>query len=223
MVELPNPGDNSMKKISIAFAAALALMAFGGCKKKGGSEMIAMADDVCKCSEGKAEEMKKCMEDVTKKYTKEGEAAKSSGEVKPPTDEEMAALKKQAACVQKMQDSMKGGTGDMKPDDKKPDDKKPDDKKPDDKKPDDKAAGGGGASTGVKECDDVVAAYEKLFSCDKFKGMPAEAQDAQKKGLETMKTSWHFDNDQMKEAAKPGCKAALDGLQQSAKAMGCEI
>jgi hypothetical protein len=78
-------------------------------------------------------------------------------------------------------------------------------------------------TTGVAECDAVIVAYEKLFDCDKFKGMPAEAVEAQQKGLQTMKESWHFDDEAAKQAAAPGCKAALDGLQQSAQAMGCPL
>jgi hypothetical protein len=77
--------------------------------------------------------------------------------------------------------------------------------------------------TGVAECDAVIVAYEKLFSCDKFRNMPQEAIDAQRKGLDTMKSSWHFDTEEMQQAARPGCLAALDGLAQSAKAMGCEL
>ena len=79
-----------------------------------------------------------------------------------------------------------------------------------------------GVDTGVKECDDLMAAYEKLFKCDK---MPAAAKDAQKQGFEAMKSGWAQLKDApqaSKDAAATGCKASMDGIAQSAKAMGCE-
>ncbi len=77
--------------------------------------------------------------------------------------------------------------------------------------------------SGVDECDQVIVAYERLFSCDQIKTMPPESIAAMRQGLQTMKDSWHFDNDEAKAAAKTGCQAALDGLRQGAQAMGCPL
>jgi hypothetical protein len=209
-----------MKKISIAIVAAVSLLSLGACKKKGGGMMGQMKefkDKMCTCKD------KACVDKVNEEMTKWSTENASKNKDEKPSEEDMkegAAIgQEMAKCMQKaMGAGDMGGGGDMKGGDKPKDGDKP----AEGDKGGDKG-GGGAAATGVKECDDVVAAYEKLFKCDKFTGMPAEAQDAQKKGLETMKSAWHFDNDAAKDAAKPGCKAALDGLQQSAKAMGCEI
>jgi hypothetical protein len=205
-----------MKKISIAFVAALSLMAVGGCKKKGGDMMGKMTefkDKMCACKD------KGCVDKVNEEMTKWSQENAGKKDEKPSEEDMKKGAEigqEMAKCMQKAMGAGDGAGGD------KP--KEGGDKPAEGgDKPKEGGGGGGAAATGVKECDDVVAAYEKLFKCDKFTGMPAEAQDAQKKGLETMKSSWHFDNDAAKDAAKPGCKAALDGLQQSAKAMGCEI
>ncbi len=204
-----------MKKISIAFVAALSLMAFAGCKKKGG-EMKAMRDDMCACKDAK------CVDEVTKKYAKAGEGK----EGKEPTEEDMKMAKEMTECAQK---AMTGGGGDMKADDKGGGDKKPDDKAAGgDKKPDDKGAApaAGGGDTGVKECDEVIAAYTKYFDCDKLKAAGDAAIKAQHDALDAMQKGWgdlKSAPQATKDAMATGCKQALDGLKQGAKAMGCEI
>ena len=206
-----------MKKISIAFVAALSLMAVAGCKKKGG-EMKAMRDDMCACKDAK------CVDEVTKKYAK---ASEGKAEAKEPSEEDMKMAKEMTECAQK---AMTGGGGDMKADDKGGGDmKKPDDKGGGDmKKPDDKggAAAGGGGDTGVKECDDVIATYAKYFDCDKLKAAGDAAIKAQHDALDAMKNGWgDLKNapQATKDAMATGCKQALDGLKQGAKAMGCEL
>ena len=213
-----------MKKISIAFVATLSLMAFAGCKKKG-SDIVAMKDDICKCKDAK------CVEDVQKKYAKPSD---DKGEVKPPTDDEAKAIKEMGECMQKIMTAGAGGGGggDMKGGDMKGGDMKGGDDKGaggGDKK-DDKAAGGGGggdaASTGVKECDDVIAAYQKYFECDKLKAAGDAAMKAQHDALDAMKQGWAQLKDApqaSKDAAATGCKQALDGMKKGAEAMGCKL
>src|SRR4051794_15982872 len=72
-----NSGDMSMKKISIAFLVAAALVSFG-CKKGGGAgnaiaKMTEFKDKMCACKD------KACTEKVTEEMTKWGqEQAKSA-------------------------------------------------------------------------------------------------------------------------------------------------
>jgi hypothetical protein len=153
------------------------------------NELVAMTDDVCRCKD------KACLDQVTKKYTKKD---RSNDEIKPPTDEEMQALRRMAKCMQDLQQQQHGVV--LRPNAPAP-----------------------WAGTGVAECDELVTTYERLFDCDVYKQMPPEAQEAQRSGLQSMKDSWRFDDAAAKEAAKPGCLAALDGLRQSAKAMGCSL
>jgi hypothetical protein len=82
---------------------------------------------------------------------------------------------------------------------------------------------GGAAATGVPECDEYIAAVEKLMTCDKI---PQAARDAQKQGLDAMKQGWSTLADpntppEAKKAAADGCKTAVDAVKQSASAAGC--
>jgi hypothetical protein len=67
-----------MKNLSIAFLAAVSLMSFAGCKKKGGAsdaiaKMSDFKDQMCKCAD------KACADKVTEAMTKWGtEAAKEA-------------------------------------------------------------------------------------------------------------------------------------------------
>jgi hypothetical protein len=79
------------------------------------------------------------------------------------------------------------------------------------------------SQTGIAECDQVLALYEKIFECDAFKGMPPEAQEAQRQGLAAWKSSWHSDTADQREAAATGCRAGIDALHQAAKAMDCTL
>jgi hypothetical protein len=84
-----------MKNLTIAFTVAMAFMALGGCKKKGGSDsanamakMQEFADEMCKCSDAK------CAQDVSDKMTKWGqEQAKNQKE--PPKMNEADTAKAQ--------------------------------------------------------------------------------------------------------------------------------
>jgi hypothetical protein len=120
-------------------------------------------------------------------------------------------------------------TGCKKDDEKKADDKaakKADEKKVEDKKAEpadtkgDEAAAGT-ASTGMPDCDALIAAYADLAKCDK---MPKESRDAMAQGLDAMKQGWG-DTAKMDDATKKmmgdSCKQGLDGLKQTMSATGC--
>ncbi len=221
-----------MKTFSIAFVALLSLSAVTGCKKKGGGgDINATCEDVFahaekdggKWSAGKGD--KKAFMDFC--VTQKPEVVRCSSMEIEMDDKDckevtgvMAADHSGFETKRKLGDLRDGrggppaagsgsaaaGGGSAGSDMAKPAE----------------PAAGGAASTGVKECDDLMAAYEKLFKCDK---MPAAAKDAQKQGFEAMKSGWAQLKDApqaSKDAAATGCKASMDGIAQSAKAMGCE-
>ncbi len=85
-----------------------------------------------------------------------------------------------------------------------------------DKKPDDKAAAPAAAGDLPQECQDYKAAIEKLSTCDK---MPQQARDAMKQGFETASAAWANLPADQKAALATGCKAGVDAVNQSAKAV----
>ncbi len=226
-----------MKTISIAFVAMFSLAAFAGCKKKGGGDINSLCEDVYshaekdggKWSPGKGDkkafmdfcltqkpEVVKCSsmevdfndkdcEKVTGVMSDDHsgfETKRKLGDLRdgragaPPAGGGSAMAGSGSAAGS----DMAAGSGSAAA----------------------PAAGGGDmASTGVKECDDLMAAYQKLFACDK---MPAAAKDAQKQGFDAMKQGWATLKDApqaSKDAAATGCKTSMDAVAQSAKAMGC--
>jgi hypothetical protein len=82
-----------MKNLSIAFLAAVSLMSFAGCKKKGGgadmmAKMTEFKDAMCKCAD------KACADKVTADMTKwQADMAKEAGD-KPvvPNEEDMKKM-----------------------------------------------------------------------------------------------------------------------------------
>jgi hypothetical protein len=77
-------------------------------------------------------------------------------------------------------------------------------------------------SSGIPECDAYLATAQKFAACDK---LPAEAKDAQLKGVEAAKASWASMKDapaEAKKAAADSCKASDDGLKQAWTAAGCQ-
>jgi hypothetical protein len=207
-----------MKKISIAFAASMALLTFAGCKKKG-PDIGAMAKEVCACKD------MACAQDVQKKWADKMGADKGAGDVKEPSEEDKKAIKDMTDCMTKL--AMAGAGGDMKADDKKADEGK----KMDEGAKKDEAAGGGdkmaaGEATGIKECDDLMAAYAKYFECDKFKAAGEAVTKAAHDGFDAMKKGWANLKDApqaAKDAAVTGCKQGMDAVNQAAKAMGCSL
>lgn len=113
-------------------------------------------------------------------------------------------------------------TDEKKTDEKKPDEKKPDEAKPDETKPADNS-GGGGAATGIQECDDYAAALKKLGDCAKI---PDASKQAMAQGADAVKQSV----DAWKQAGSPeaakaglqqGCKAGADAIAQTLSSVGC--
>jgi hypothetical protein len=76
-------------------------------------------------------------------------------------------------------------------------------------------------STGLPNCDALIAAYGDLAKCDK---MPKESRDAMAQGLESMKQGWgdlSAADDATKKAMDDGCKQGVDALKQTMSASGC--
>src|SRR5262249_51382325 len=164
-----------MKKISIAFAAALALASFGGCKKKGGAgeamaKMGEFKDKMCKCSD------KACADKVTEEMTKwSQEMAKTADKEAKVSEEDTKKMQEVTEeftkCATK---AMTAGAP-------------AGDKPAEPKKDDSAAAPAGGGATGIAECDEYKAEVEKLAKCDKI---PQQARDAMKQGFDSASAAW---------------------------------
>jgi hypothetical protein len=95
-----------MKNLSIAVLAALSLLSFAGCKKKGGSDVAAkmgeFRDQMCKCTD------KACADKVTESMAKwtQDNAKEGSKEAAKPTEEDMkkmtAISEEYSKCMQKV-------------------------------------------------------------------------------------------------------------------------
>src|SRR5678816_1183012 len=79
-----------MKNLSIAILAALSLLSFAGCKKKGGADMIAkmteFKDQMCKCADKACAD--KVMADMTK-WTQDMAKEGGDKEAAKPSEEDM--------------------------------------------------------------------------------------------------------------------------------------
>jgi hypothetical protein len=106
-----------MKKIAFAFLAALAVMSFAGCKKKGGTadilaKMEGFKNDMCKCKAGD----KACAEKVGKDMNAYMESMK--GKIPDEKNVSEADKKKSEAIgmeMMKCQQTAMGMGGDMAP------------------------------------------------------------------------------------------------------------
>jgi len=81
-------------------------------------------------------------------------------------------------------------------------------------------------STGVAACDQLEALYVKWFDCDKVKQAGSAAIAAARDGFDAMKQGWAQLKDApqaAKDAAQQGCTQGADALEQSARAMGCQL
>jgi hypothetical protein len=95
-----------MKNLSIAVLAALSLLSFAGCKKKGASDVAAkmaeFRDQMCKCTD------KTCADKVTESMAKwtQDNAKEGSKEAAKPTEEDMkkmtAISEDYSKCMQKV-------------------------------------------------------------------------------------------------------------------------
>jgi hypothetical protein len=96
-----------MKNLSIAVLAALSLLSFAGCKKKGGADVTAkmaeFRDQMCKCTDKACAD--KVMESMTK-WTQENAKAGGDKEAAKPTEEDMkktqAISEEYTKCMQKV-------------------------------------------------------------------------------------------------------------------------
>ena len=231
-----------MKKLSIAFVATLSLLAFAGCKKKGGGDCDSTVNSAVdrmmdmQMKEGMKEggdkvtpEMKKMAEDMANQMKPKMKSAMS----KSCKDDKWSgdALK----CMDDAKDmaAMEGCEAKLTPDQKKNVDKAMNDAmgmgghdmggdKPAGDKPADPAAGSaaapaaGGGGDLPAECNDYKAAIEKLASCDK---MPQQARDALKQAYDQASASWASLPAEAKANLATACKAGADAVTQSAKSV----
>jgi len=103
----PTPSSEmKMKNLSIAVLAALSLLSFAGCKKKGGSDVSAkmaeFRDQMCKCTD------KACADKVMESMAKwtQDNAKEGNKEAAKPTEEDMkkmtAISEEYSKCMQKV-------------------------------------------------------------------------------------------------------------------------
>ena len=96
-----------MKNLSIAVLAALSLLSFAGCKKKGGASDVAakmgeFRDQMCKCTD------KACADKVTESMAKwtQDNAKEGAKEAAKPSEEDMkkmtAISEEYSKCMQKV-------------------------------------------------------------------------------------------------------------------------
>jgi hypothetical protein len=124
-----------MNKLTISFVAAMSLLAFAGCKKKGGAAGEAVAKmegfqkQMCDCKD------KACADKVNEDMTKWGtEMAKTAGAAKDEKPDPDLAKKsadimtKYTECMTKLMMAGAGGGGDMAKPADKPADPPPADK-----------------------------------------------------------------------------------------------
>lgn len=92
--------------------------------------------------------------------------------------------------------------------------------------PADPAAPAAAASTGVPECDEYLATFEKFSKCDKA-GPALEGLKTAAEAQKTAFSSWASMDDASKKAAQaaaaPGCKGGTDAIKAAAQATGCTL
>lgn len=222
-----------MKKISIAFVTTLSLLAFAGCKKKGGggdcdstvnSAVDRMIDQQMKegmKDEKVTPEMKKMAEDMANQMKPKMKAAMS----KSCKDDKWSADMLKCMDDAKTMDEMEKCEKMLTPDQKKNMDKAMNDAMgmggghDMDKAPEAPAGSAAAAEGGgdlPAECNDYKAAIEKLASCDK---MPQQARDALKNAYDQASAGWANLPAEAKANLATACKAGADAVMQSAKSV----
>jgi hypothetical protein len=81
------------------------------------------------------------------------------------------------------------------------------------------------ADTGIAECDTYVQTFNRYLACP---SVPDQAKGASQANIAQMQQSWSSLKDPntpaaAKKAAADACKQAVDALQSSAKALGCNL
>jgi hypothetical protein len=226
-----------MKKLSIAFVATFSLLAFAGCKKKGGggdcdstvnSAVDRMMDQQMKegmKDEKMTPEMKKMAEDMANQMKPKMKAAMS----KSCKDDKWSGDALKCMDDAKTMDEMEKCQAKLTPDQKKNMDKAMNEAMgmgghDMDKAPEAPAAGGSAAAAAPAagggdlpaECNDYKAAIEKLASCDK---MPQQARDALKNAYDQASAGWANLPAEAKANLATACKAGADAVMQSAKSV----
>ena len=227
-----------MKKISIAFVATLSLLAFAGCKKKGGGDCDSTVNSAVdrmmdqQMKEGMKEggdkmtpEMKKMAEDMANQMKPKMKAAMS----KSCKDDKWTGDALKCMDDAKTMDEMEKCEAKLTPDQKKNMDKAMNEamgmgggghdmdkapaggETPPAGSAAPAAAGGGDLPA---ECNDYKAAIEKLSSCDK---MPQQARDALKNAYDQASAGWANLPAEAKANLATACKAGADAVNQSAK------
>jgi hypothetical protein len=228
-----------MKTISVAFVAALSLVALSGCKKKEGeaasgpscdatvTKMMGMTGDEMfgQMAKDKQDKWKAKFTELMITACKEDKwspdvlkcahdaadkkAMDACGD-KLGKPEQEKMMKRMEPFMKEMMEDM--GMGAAKP------------PEPPAAVPAEGAAPAGGDS-GIAECDAYIAAFDKYMACDK---VPQQAKDASKQSVEAMKQGWATLKDpnvpaESKKAAADACKSGADALKQSATALGCTL
>jgi hypothetical protein len=228
-----------MKTISVAFVAALSLVALSGCKKKEGeaasgpscdatvTKMMGMTGDEMfgQMAKDKQDKWKAkftelmitaCKED---KWSPEVLKCAHDAADKKAMDacgdklgkpEQEKMMKRMEPFMKEMMEDM--GMGAAKPPEAAP-------------APAEGAAPAAGGDSGIAECDAYLATYDKYMACDK---VPQQAKDASKQSVDAMKQGWATLKDpnvpaESKKAAADACKSGADALKQSATALGCTL
>ena len=228
-----------MKKLSIAFIATLSIVAFSGCKKKGGGDCDSTVNSAVdrmmdqQMKEGMKEggdkmtpEMKKMAEDMANQMKPKMKAAMS----KSCKDDKWSSDALKCMDDAKTMDEMEKCESKLTPDQKKNMDKAMNDAMgmgSMDKPSGGDMAGSAAAPAGAAaapaaagggdlpaECNDYKAAIEKLASCDK---MPQQARDALKNAYDQASAGWANLPAEAKANLATACKAGADAVTQSAK------
>jgi hypothetical protein len=229
----------TMKNLSIAFVATLSLLAFAGCKKKGGGDCDSTVNSAVdrmmeqQMKEGMKEggdkmtpEMKKMAEDMANQMKPKMKAAMS----KSCKDDKWSGEALKCMDDAKTMDDMEKCEAKLTPEQKKNSDKAMSEamgmgggaaEKPAGGEGGSAAAAGGSAAPAAggggdlpAECNDYKAAIDKLSSCDK---MPQQARDALKNAYEQASAGWANLPAEAKANLATACKAGADAVTQSAK------
>jgi hypothetical protein len=184
----------------------VALLAFGGCKKKGGGDgagaamakMSEFKDEMCKCKDAK------CAQDVSDKMAKwnQDEAKKSKESVKMSDADQQKAAALGEELGKCMQTAMTAPAT------------------PEGSAADPAAGSAGSAGSAVAgdglppECADYKAQVEKLKTCDK---LPIKAKDALIKAFNDASAGWANMPEGAKQGLNTSCKAGTEAVVVAAK------
>jgi len=229
-----------MKKISIAFVATLSILAFAGCKKKGGGDCDSTVNSAVdrmmdqQMKEGMKEggdkmtpEMKKMAEDMANQMKPKMKAAMS----KSCKDDKWSSDALKCMDDAKTMDEMEKCESKLSADQKKNMDKAMNEAMgmggaPSHDMGAEKPVEGAGSAAMAgsaapaaagdlpSECNDYKNAIDKLSSCDK---MPQQARDALKNAYDQASAGWANLPAEAKANLATACKAGADAVTQSAK------